>query len=174
MKKDSSEEMKKDSSAAEGIRLLIKLLAVALAMVILLQFVLGVFIAHTNDMFPSVRDGDLLITCRVKPIAYGDIIAYKAGGQRRFGRVVGMPGDVVDIDAGGILRINGQIPYETASGETYPVAAAEISYPFTVEDGNYFVLNDRRDSTGDSRIFGSVPREASAGSLVLLLRRRSW
>jgi hypothetical protein len=37
-----------------------------------------------------------------------------------------------------------------------------------------FVLNDLRDNTGDSRIYGAIPRSETEGSLVLLLRRRSW
>ncbi len=166
--------MKKDSASAALLRLILKLLIIALFAMLLTHFVLGVFIVHTNDMFPAVRDGDLFIGLRPKSPAYGDIVAYRADGQRRFGRIVGLEGDVIEMDGGGNYRINGSIPYESVYYETRAVVGADVQYPYTVGKDEMFVLNDLRDNTGDSRIYGAIPHSETEGSLVLLLRRRSW
>ncbi len=166
--------MKKDSAAAAGLRLGIKLLILAGLLLLTLHFVLGVFVVHTNDMYPAVRDGDLFISLRLRRPARGDVIAYRAHGERRFGRVVGVEGDVIEMDEGGCFRVNGAIPDETVFYETRPAAGADVSYPCTVGSGELFVLNDLRDNSGDSRLFGAVPCEDTEGSLILLLRRRGW
>ena len=47
-------------------------------------------------------------------------------------------------------------------------------YPSTVGDQGVFLMNDYRDSTADSRRFGTIPLTFTDGSVAILLRRRSW
>lgn len=166
--------MNEESARKAGLRLIVKIIIVAALLFILLHFVLGIFVVHSNDMFPAVRDGDLLITYRIKDAAYGDIIAYKADGQRLFGRVVGLPGDVIDMDSSGNYSINGSIPYETVYYETRSADDSNIEFPYTVGEDEVFLLNDYRENFGDSRIFGAISDADTDGSVVLLLRRRGW
>ena len=71
---------KKPSAFKALLRFLLKLLIVAAIGWALLTFVLGVFVVHTNDMYPAIRDGDLLITYRIGPPTRGAIIAYTVNG----------------------------------------------------------------------------------------------
>jgi signal peptidase I len=87
------------------------------------------------------------------------------------GRIVAQGGDVVDLNADGLLVVNGNVQEE----EIFYVTEAmgnEITYPYTVEADSYFVLCDFRTASIDSRSFGAVPKKNLDGKVITLLRRR--
>ena len=152
-------------------RLLAKIAVIAIAIYVLTQIVGGVFVAHDNNMFPAVRDGDLCITFRLGGYYNGDVVAFEQDGMTTFGRVVGIPGDVIDITEETGLMVNGMTPYEVVYYKTKPQDPA-VTYPYTVQDGEWFVLCDQREDAPDSRTFGGVT--APKGKIVLQLRRRGF
>ncbi len=156
------------------LRLAIKIGAVCAVAALLLHFVFGIFAVHTNDMYPAVRDGDLCITYRLSAYGYDQIIAYHHQGRTYFGRVVGLPGDVIDMDEEGNYTVNGNAPFETVYYETKSVQGSPVNYPYTVGEDELFVLCDLRDNGADSRSFGGIKTGDTDGGIVLLLRRRSW
>jgi signal peptidase I len=103
-------------------------------------------------------------------------------------RVVGLPGDVVEL-RGGVLRVNGadvptrslgrsilqhevdarlELWEESLDGHHHRIArdpahpSPDLG-PTPVPDTRYFVLCDDRDHARDSRAFGTVPRTALLG-----------
>ncbi|MBQ7245358.1 MAG: signal peptidase I [Firmicutes bacterium] len=154
-------------------RLITKIVIVAAAAAILLTWVGSVAVCHDNNMFPAVRDGDLIITYKLGGYYNDDIVLYNMGGIRRIGRVVAIPGDVVDIDDnGGFYTLNGTMPYETIYFATRKAKDSTVSFPYTVQEGEVFIFNDMRDDTYDSRMFGGVSE--LEGKVVLLIRRRGF
>lgn len=80
-------------------------------------------------------------------------------------RVIGVPGDVVEIVDGTVI-LNGK-----RLEEPYLIAANRdrMSMPRrVVEAGQYFVLGDHRNSSNDSRSWGTVPRDAIYGKAVFV------
>lgn len=78
-------------------------------------------------------------------------------------RVIGVPGDEVDIREGRVY-LNGKVisePY--AKGETFP---REFSFPATVPEEKYLVLGDNREVSKDSRTFGFIDRKQVEGKAV--------
>ena len=50
----------------ELLRFLLKLVVIAVMTWAILHFVLGIYVVHSNDMYPALRDGDLCITWKLK------------------------------------------------------------------------------------------------------------
>ena len=83
-------------------------------------------------------------------------------------RVIGMPGDTVEIKRG-IVFINGKNlnePYLNPLPD--PTAPQENTGPFYVPPGQYFVMGDNRDDSNDSRFWGFVPRRNIIGTPLFI------
>ncbi len=171
--KKKKKKTKKQRLISSIISFFVKLLVLALVVYLALTFVIGVFMEHTNDMYPSLRDGDLVITLRLERPDYGSVVSYRVGADRRFARVVAMGGDVVMIDESGTFTVNDMVRTDTIYYETLP-EGGKLNYPYTVPEGCYFLLNDMRESKKDSRTFGAISEDMIDGSVVLSLRRRGF
>lgn len=128
-------------------------------------------------MFPAMKDGDLCIIFRQQTIGLlgekveaGDVIAYRVDGKRYFGRVVAIPGDSVQIDAGGSVTVNGVTEGEEILFPTY--TRGDLLNITHVTNGTLYVLGDYRTNTKDSRDFGLIPLEDVEGKVISILRRR--
>ncbi len=162
-----------DKLKLKAIRLIVKILVIIGAVFIVTNFVFGICICHDSDNFPSIKDGDLIITYRCSKYYSGDLVAYRQNAKTRFGRVVGVAGDVIDISED-TYSVNGLYPNENVYYRTLPDKDSNITYPHMVEDGAVFVLNDYREDAGDSRQFGAVKTSDLQGRIVLMLRRRGF
>src|SRR5271170_255984 len=80
-------------------------------------------------------------------------------------RVIGMPGDRVEVDDGKVI-VNGQALVESYVPPEY---RDESSMPaHMVHEDEYFVLGDNRSSSNDSRAWGMVPRRYIYGKAVFI------
>ena len=165
---------KKKTTAQMLVGFLIKLAAIALVVWLLFTFVLGLVIHYGNNMHPAIRDGDLIISLRVQRPFLNAAVLYERDGEMCLGRVVGMPGNTIDISDVGALTVNGTAPAEEVFYPTYRCETSDISYPYTVGEDQVFILNDFRDDTNDSRTFGAVSMKDVKGPVLLMLRRRSF
>ena len=89
------------------------------------------------------------------------------------GRVIGLPGESVQID-NGVVRIDGKRldePYVLPANNRglFPGDSST-----SVPAGRYFILDDNRDNTSDSRMWGTVPRENFHGSVEFIWFSFSW
>lgn len=75
-------------------------------------------------------------------------------------RLIGLPGDTVEIRNGRIL-INGEYPEE----QNKFTWINDFSYygPLKVPEGHYFVMGDNRPNSADSRFWGFVPKDHLVG-----------
>ena len=133
-----------------------------------------VFLVTQNKglgMFPAMKDGDLIIAFRLQQdYAKNDVIVCDVDGKQQVARIVAREEDVVTIEEGGTLRVNGTVQ----SGDIlYPTYIKEgLEYPYRVPKGHVFVLGDYRTNTVDSRDYGAVPMEQVEGKVITILRRR--
>ncbi len=164
----------------------------------------------TGSMNPTILEGDrvyvnklaydLKVPFTTRHIAQwsnpqrGDIVVFFSpyDGQRLVKRVVGLPGDLLEI-CNNILILNGQpVTYEPLPeqklaalppkervnrqfasedlpGQTHTVAAipgvqARRDFgPFRVPTDQYFMMGDNRDISFDSRYYGPVDRKRIVG-----------
>jgi len=164
----------------------------------------------TGSMKPTILEGDRVF---VNKLAYdlkvpfttlhlaewsnpqrGDIVVFFSphDGMRLVKRVIGLPGDTIEL-RNNVLILNGQpVGYEPLAGEvmsdlapaeregrlfatellpgqTHVVAgnpAVPARRSFTsdrVPEGHYFMMGDNRDDSFDSRYYGPVKRKAIVG-----------
>ena len=149
-----------------------KFIILVLALFLLFRFVVGFSCIDGNSMLDTFQNGDIVLYTRINPeIHRGDIISVAIpSGEYYVKRVVALGGDTVDL-RDGVLYVNGEA--ETGSyirGETYPEEAS-FGYPYTVPDGDAFVLGDNREESIDSRFFGSVNLHQVKGVLRVHIGR---
>lgn len=79
-------------------------------------------------------------------------------------RIIGMPGDTVDIK-NGMVYVNGVQLDESYLGGVTQITDFSVSYPVTVKEGHVFVMGDNRPNSTDSRSssLGQVPIEGIVG-----------
>ena len=81
-------------------------------------------------------------------------------GMYRVKRVIGLPGETVELSAGNLF-INGELVEQN-----FDMTENEAYYgPITVPEGHYFVLGDNRNNSKDSRsaTVGCLPRDMIEG-----------
>jgi len=78
-------------------------------------------------------------------------------------RVIGIPGDEIDIRDGNVYRNGERLdePYVKGITET-----REVIFPIKVPAGKYLVLGDNREVSKDSRTFGLIDRSQIEGKAV--------
>lgn len=154
------------------ISLLGRVVFIAAAAWLLFSQVFLLMQARGTDMFPAVKDGDLLIGYRLqKNYEQENVVVYKRDGKSYVGRVVAKSGDYVDITEEGSLIVNGTVK----SGEIlYPTYEREgVNYPYVVPESMVFILADYRTQAQDSRDFGAVELKDVQAKVITILRRRS-
>lgn len=141
----------------------------------ILIFVFEPYRITGNSMSPFVRDGDLGVFYKLEDYYLNDVILYDDDqGNRRVGRIVATGGQTVDFPEDGGYEVNGYQPTEEVPYETYAATGVSVTYPLDLGEDEYFVLNDFRPITADSREMGSIRRQQIRGKLLFLLRRRNF
>jgi signal peptidase I len=77
-------------------------------------------------------------------------------------RVVGLPGDVLAMVNGHVIR-NGKREADAYAQSCS--GACTFPKPITVPAGDYYVLGDNRGASADSRLYGPIPRAWIIGTL---------
>lgn len=154
--------------------LLIKTGILLLLFLALFTFVFGMFRNQDPDMYPAVKDGDLVVYYRLdQEYIAKDLLVLDYEGKRQVRRVVAAAGDTVDITEEGLL-VNGSLQQESGIYEETKRYAEGMDFPATLRDGEVFVLGDAREDAADSRIYGVVKTEETLGKVMILIRRREF
>lgn len=167
--------MSKKSKYGFAFRYLLKVIVITVVFVLTLTMVINLHRMKGNRMFPSVRDGDLGIFFRLGDCYTNDVVLYTdETGRKTVGRIVAVSGQTVEFLEDGGYEVDGAATYDEIPYETYVSEKNSISYPVTLQEGEYFILNDFRSDTSDSREYGPVKKENIKGKLLYLLRRRGF
>jgi signal peptidase I len=150
-----------------------------LAFSVLIAVILIVFIyqpvkVEGTSMMPTLTDQERIFINKftyhfgLGSIERGDMVVFwfpLDPSKSYIKRVIGVPGDIVRIDAGQVY-VNGRSLSEGYVPEDYRdrVSWEEQRVPA----GKYFVLGDHRSSSSDSRTWGFVTRDAIYGKAVFV------
>lgn len=149
------------------------LLFVLLATYLITTFVVQRTEVDGSSMETTLTDGDNLlvdkISYRFKDPERFDIIVFPFKYQENtyyIKRIIGMPGEVVQIDYEGNIYINGEILQESYGREIISPEHIGIALnPITLGEDEYFVMGDNRNNSSDSRteIVGNIKRDDIVG-----------
>ena len=153
-----------------------KVLMTVIVVLLLLSVAATLYIRQytvTGDsMEPTLMAGDRVFYVGFVQANYGDLVIFYAGES--YGlvikRVVGLPGDRIEIKADGSLIRNGAIVEE---GYMVPDPYGNSAMPETViESGKLFVLGDNRAKSIDSRDIrvGQISLDSIRGIVTRMLR----
>ena len=158
-------------TGAGYLRLIVRIALIALFGLIVFTKVFLVMQVSGNEMYPSVKDGDLILAFRVqRNYSKNDVVVYTYDQKTAVGRIAALEGDSVMLDDCGVLLVNGTEQRGEILFPTY--AEDELTYPYKVPSGSVFLLGDHRTAARDSRSIGALPLENIEGKVISILRRR--
>ena len=154
------------------------LVVVAALAVLVATLVFPVLQISGNSMEPALNNDDIVVLIKTKNLKQGDLCCFTYQNKFLIKRVIGLPGDVIDIDKDGFVYVNGEKidePYviDRSRGE------CDINLPCVVKENYYFVLGDHRSTSIDSRnsVVGLVSEDFLVGKIFFRIwpfKEISW
>ena len=169
---DRERQTKKRSVRAILLRSAGKYLILAALVLLVNQYFVTIRVVHGEDMYPRLRDGDLLVVLRGKRARRsGEVVVYRKDGRSYTGRIAAAGSDQVSFSQDGELLVNGSPVWQDVF---FPTAAAEgeDTSPLILEEDACFILADRRTDATDSRQLGPVYEDEIVGQVLWVLRHR--
>jgi signal peptidase I len=151
----------------------------ALALAVVISVVLNLFVVQVTEvrqrsMETTLEQNDRVLVSKVDyrlgPAQRGDIIVFNPPTLDStipyVKRVIAVGGETIDLRNGNVFVNGRQVDFPQAHGSTQ-AQSPQVAYPFTVPDGQVFVLGDNRTFSSDSRTFGAVPVGNIIGKVIL-------
>ncbi len=152
---------------------LVQVLAISLAIILPVRyFLVQPFIVKGESMVPNFYDKEYLIidelSYRFHPPVRGEIVVFRYPedpSQSFIKRVIGLPGETVEVASGRVKIYNDEQPNgfvldeESYLGEQATMGTRTL----TLQEDEYFVLGDNRGGSLDSRFFGPVKKSLIIG-----------
>ena len=143
------------------------LIVVAAIAVLVSTLFLPVIQVSGDSMEPTLKDGDILLLIKTKDFDRGDLCCISWHNKMLLKRVIGLPGDRIDIDSEGVVSVNGEVLDEPYASDK-SLGECDVQFPLTVPENSLFVLGDKRATSVDSRssAIGCVSDEQMVGRML--------
>lgn len=168
------EELKREKYRGRYKRLLrgtvSTVLVVIAAAVLISNLLLPILRIYGSSMSPTLVNGNIVTSLRGGSYERGDIVAFYYNDKILVKRIVGLPGEVIDIDEEGSVSVDGE-PLDEPYLDEKALGECDIELPYQVPEGRYFVMGDNRSVSSDSRSsqVGCVAEEQVIGKLIFRL-----
>lgn len=139
---------------------------VAAVAVLIATLVLPVLQIEGTSMEPTLVNGDIVLLTKTTSFNRGELCGFSWNNKLLIKRVIGIPGDWIEIDIDGTVYLNGEKLDEPYAVQL-AVGECDLEFPFQVPQEQYFVLGDMRESSIDSRntLIGCVEKDQVVGKV---------
>ena len=139
---------------------------VAAVAVLIATLVLPVLQIEGTSMEPTLVNGDVVLLTKTTSFDRGELCGFSWNNKLLIKRVIGLPGDWIEIDTDGTVYLNGE-KLDEPYAEQLSVGECDLEFPFQVPQEQYFVLGDMRESSIDSRntLIGCVAKDQIVGKV---------
>lgn len=126
------------------------LIIVAAIAVLISSLLLPVLQISGDSMEPTLNSGEVVVAVKTKIFEIGDLCCFSWNNKTMIKRVIGRPGDWVDIKKDGTVYVNSKKLDEPYVSKKSPETDGR-TYPYQVPENSYFMLGDQRETSIDSR-----------------------
>ena len=142
------------------------LTVVAAIAVLIATLVLPVLQIEGTSMEPTLSNGDIVLLTKTTRFDHGDLCGFTWNNKLLIKRVIGLPGDWIEIDTDGTIYLNGE-RLDESYVESLALGECDLEFPFQVPPEQYFVVGDMRESSIDSRntLIGCIPKDQIVGKV---------
>ena len=139
---------------------------VAAVAVLIATLVLPVLQIEGTSMEPTLVNGDIVLLTKTTSFSRGELCGFSWNNKLLIKRVIGTPGDWIEIDTDGTVYLNGE-KLDEPYAQQLSVGECDLEFPFQVPQEEYFVLGDMRESSIDSRntLIGCVEKDQIVGKV---------
>lgn len=122
---------------------------------------------YGSSMTPTLDEGQIVLSVKGSEFERGELVSFYIGNKLLVKRVIGLPGDWIDISSDGTVFINGEVldePYISQKS----LGECDLELPYQVPESRYFLMGDHRETSLDSRssVVGCVAEEQIVGKIV--------
>ena len=139
---------------------------VAAVAVLIATLILPVLQIEGTSMEPTLINGDIVLLTKTTRFDRGQLCGFSWNNKLLIKRVIGLPGDWIEIDTDGTVYLNGE-QLDEPYAKQLAVGECDLEFPFQVPQEQYFVLGDMRESSIDSRntLIGCVEKGQIVGKV---------
>ena len=139
---------------------------VAAVAVLIATLILPVLQIEGTSMEPTLSNGEIVLLTKTTRFDRGELCGFTWNNKLLIKRVIGLPGDWIEMDTDGTIYLNGE-KLEEPYVQQFAMGECDLEFPFQVPQEQYFVVGDMRESSIDSRnsLIGCIPKEQIVGKV---------
>lgn len=122
---------------------------------------------HQTSMLPNYKDGEIVLYTPWSELEKKDVVIFEKDKEYYIKRIIGMPGDVVEIKNGNVYVNDKKQDQNYTKDKT-----TDGNLKCKVPKNEYFVMGDNRLDSLDSRDIGTINKKHIKGEVKIKILKK--